>query len=259
MKSSQAGLGAWTHLSGVTLLLNSVSNFMGKGGLGEAASWIVLRQDMFFSMTKSHPLRIHLESYTMSSAFTDNSAESFANRIVFLCARIQAHVFGPDSRATAHQWTELKTDVDNWFQAKPWNFRPMWMDKAEAGHAFPCAWMHHPAYVVAYQNYCLARMLLAIFDPWLWEPGFDSFHKRRYANDFVLENLRLIVGLSISNPSVVPGRFLASHTLQACGTYLTDFDEQQAALAFLQDLETQCGWRSRPVIDKLIASWSMDK
>ncbi|KAH8199396.1 hypothetical protein TruAng_006440 [Truncatella angustata] len=224
-----------THLSGVTLLLNSVSNFMGKGGLGEAASWIVLRQDMFFSMT---------------NAFTDNSAESFANRIVFLCARIQAHVFGPDSRATAHQWTELKTDVDNWFQAKPWNFRPMWMDKAEAGHAFPCAWMHHPAYVVAYQNYCLARMLLAIFDPWLWEPGFDSFHKRRYANDFVLENLRLIVGLSISNPSVVPGRFLASHTLQA-STY-----GDAATLLFIAPDPYQHIWYERPQADDAKGSTS---
>lgn len=77
-------------------------------------------------------------------------------------------------------------------------------------------------------------MLLAIFDPRLWEPGFESFRQRRitdvcighptvYMNltyllwqEIVHENVRLIMGLAISNPSGMSNRFLASHTLQAC-------------------------------------------
>jgi hypothetical protein len=134
---------AGTHLSGVAQLLNSVSGFMGKGGLGEAASWIVLRQDMYFSLTRSHPLLIPLESFTASSAFTDDSAESIANRIVFSCARIQAHAFGPQARVSTYHWDQLRAEVECWFEAKPWDFRPSCID--EEG-AFPRVWLRHPAY-----------------------------------------------------------------------------------------------------------------
>ncbi|KAK9798029.1 putative Transcription factor domain-containing protein [Seiridium cardinale] len=252
----QQGDDTGTHLSGVTQLLNSVANFMGKGGLGEAASWIVLRQDMYFSLTRSHPMRIHLDSYAKANAFTDDSAESIANRIIFICARIQACAFDTSGRATITQWNQLRADVDDWFNSKPWGIRPMWVDAIEDGHALPRAWLHHPAYVVAYQQYYLSLMLLAVFDPELWNPGFNSFQKRRQADEIVLENLRLVIGLSICHPSVMPARFLASHILQTCGTYLNDPMEQQETLQLLQDTEVQCGWRTKPTVDKLISSWS---
>lgn len=40
------------------------------------------------------------------------------------------------------------------------------------------------------------------------------------------------------------------------GTYLTDPEEQKEALKFLNEVETQCGWRTKPVVDKLVAAWS---
>lgn len=242
-----------THLSGVTQLLNSVSNFMGKGGLGEAASWIVLRQDMYFSLTRSHPLRTHLDCYTASTSFIEDSPESIANRIVLIGAKIQTHAFGPAGRATVQQWDQLRAEAEAWFESRPWDFRPMWV---EDGGVFPSAWLHQPILVMGYQQYYLCLMLLAIFDPRLWEPGFESFRQRRITDEIVHENVRLIMGLAISNPSGMSNRFLASHTLQACGTYLTDPEEQKEALKFLNEVETQCGWRTKPVVDKLVAAWS---
>jgi hypothetical protein len=46
-------------------------------------------------------------------------------------------------------------------------------------------------------------------------------------------------------------------TLVTGGTYLTDPKEQKEALKFLDEVETQCGWRTKPVVDKLLAAWSM--
>ncbi|KAF3023642.1 hypothetical protein E8E14_013101 [Neopestalotiopsis sp. 37M] len=216
-----------THLSGVTQLLNSVSNYMGKGGLGEAASWIVLRQDMYFSLTRSHPLRTHLECYSASSCFMDDSPESIVNRIVLICAKIQAHAFGPAGRATVQQWDQLRAEADAWYESRPWDFRPMWV---EDGDVFPKAWLSQSV-----------------------QGAFISLLPK----EIVHENIRLIMGLAISNPSGMTNKFIASHALQACGTYLTDPKEQKEALKFLDEVETQCGWRTKPVVDKLLAAWSM--
>ncbi|KAH8669096.1 hypothetical protein BX600DRAFT_549311 [Xylariales sp. PMI_506] len=267
MAESNIDMDAGTHLAGVTRLLNSVSNLVGKGGLAEAASWTVLRQDMYFSLTKSQPLHIDLDSYAQSRSFVDDSPESITNRIVYHCARIQAYAFGTDKTPDPMRWSQLQADVEDWYNTKPWQFRPMWTqtsgggsgdgtgDGAENDSVFPTAWMHNPVYVLAYQHYYLSQILLAIFDPTIWEQGLDSFRKRQLADEKVRLNLRFIVGLSISHPSIVTARFLASHTLQACGTCLTSRKEQEEALAVLADFEKRFGWGQKSVAEKLIAAW----
>lgn len=211
-----ADLDTATHLLGSSRLLNSVSSFVESGGLAEAASWIVLRQDMFVSLTKSQPLHINLASFWGSKSFVEDDPGSIANRAVFICSEILANVFGQagvrdkgrdditDHNASQQVpvaggdgwWDRLSADVAAWWENKPWHFGPMWAehtDKAQravASHdtarppftAFPNVWMVRPAYILAYQHYYLARLLLAIFNPNMWRPSFENFRKRQDAD-----------------------------------------------------------------------------
>lgn len=137
-------LDAGTHLSGVTQLLNSVSHFMGDDGLGEAAAWIGLRLDMYYSFTKSQPLRTRLENFAGSVSFVKSTAEAVANRIIHICARILSHAF-VTQKPPAQEWARLHADVQEWYDAKPWQGRPMWAQEAREGSAFPYLWINNAA------------------------------------------------------------------------------------------------------------------
>jgi hypothetical protein len=235
-----------------------MSSFASKGGLGEAASWIVLRQDIYFSMTRSQPLYLQLDNYRNSSSFDATDAESVANKAVFLFAQVLTYAFhsGPD--LSVESWNRLDEEVESWYKSRPWHSTPLWMDPSHPGgaSAFPTIWLTRPAHIVGHQHYCLARMLLAIFNPHLSKPGFDTLRKRMEADAAIYGNLRLILGLAISNSSVISASFHASHILETCGAYLKDPAEQIEAVEFLKHFERQTGWRTKRIVEQLRTQWS---
>ncbi|TKW50345.1 hypothetical protein CTA1_566 [Colletotrichum tanaceti] len=161
------------------------------------------------------------------------------------------------------------------------------------GSAFPTVWMTHPAYgescettddvsleqaalvlesrrlmtdinvspVVGYQHYSLARMILHIFNPYLSKPGLGTFKRRKDSEEAVLDNFRLLLGLAISNPTVVNAGLTAAHVLRACGLYLTDPKERRESLELLDKnhkIHERTGLRTKDLRDQLEDQWSKD-
>ncbi|KAL0777269.1 hypothetical protein CaCOL14_006787 [Colletotrichum acutatum] len=250
------------HLSGSSKLLNSMFSLASKGGLGEAASWIVLRQDYWVALVKSQPLSINLDSYKGSSSFVVSDPECLANRAVFLCAQACAYAFQPTMVRDLDRWNKLNQELGNWLVSNPWHADPLWVDPphdtSANGSAFPTVWMTHPAHVVGYQHYSLARMILHIFNPYLSKPSLDTFRRRRESEQAVLDNFRLLLGLAISNPLVVNASFTAAHALRACGIYLTDPKEQRESLDLLDKIHQRTGWRTKDLEEQLNSQWSQD-
>ncbi|KAI1752262.1 hypothetical protein F4782DRAFT_147915 [Xylaria castorea] len=254
-----------THLFGSARLFNTASWFAAAGGLGEAASWIVLRQSIYISFTRSQPLCINLHNYRRSSAFTGVDAESLANRAVFLCAQVLTFAFGTgESVPEWHvgEWDNLDNDLEEWYKSRPSELCAFWVNMPRPGAeegtftAFPTAWMTRPAHVVSMQVYFMARLLLAIFNPRLKELSFETVLRRRQAEEQILVNLRMVIGLAISHPSNITAGFHARHALQACGSYLKDPKEQQEALAFLENFEIESTWKADHIADNLRMTWS---
>lgn len=132
-------------------MLNTVSAFAAQGGLGEAASWIVLRQDIYVSLTQWQPLRISLESYKGSSAFRDTNDESWTNRAIFLCGQVLDYATRADTHLNAHVWTSLNEDLLHWYESVPWRgIGPYFPDSppVEDGGdpVFPNLWMTQPTH-----------------------------------------------------------------------------------------------------------------
>lgn len=242
---------------GSSRLLDSISSFASKGGLGEAASWVVLRQDIYFSLTRSRPLYLQLENYRNSSSFDDPDAESIANRAVFLFAQILAYAFNSGPVLGIDSWNRLDEEVETWNRSKPWHATPLWVDlsRSTRGTAFPTVWLTRPAHVVSHQHYCLARIMLAIFNPHLPKPGFDTLRQRIEADASIYNNLRLVVELAISNSSIISACFHASHVLETCGAYLKDPAEQKEVVEFLYDFEHRTGWHTKRIIQQLEGQW----
>lgn len=151
------------------------------------------------------------------------------------------------------RWKELEDQVEAWNDNKPWHFRPLWI--REETSPFPEIWMTGPSHgmslrtaplappspvtdglacaVVGQQYYSLAKIVLGTFDPRLSRLGFGS-HKIRKASEVrrilrvrcgspakrpqasIVEHLRTVIGLAISNEGVPAATFHASHILCAC-------------------------------------------
>ncbi|KAF4467824.1 Zn 2cys6 transcription factor, partial [Fusarium albosuccineum] len=195
-------LRSYEETTGSSRLLNSEFRFAAQGGLEEAASWVVLRQDMYVSLTRSRPLRTNMDSYRDSQSFVDTCDESLANRVVFICGRVLAYAFGPESRLDPVLWVELGEDLRRWYETTPWKVLSFSPDSParEGGEpsVFPTLWMARHIQVLGYQHYYIARMLLNIFNPQLWTPRFNAIRSTAASDEVVREDLRTLLGLTIS-------------------------------------------------------------
>ncbi|KKY35047.1 putative zn 2cys6 transcription factor [Diaporthe ampelina] len=250
-----------THLLGSSRLLKNFTSTR-SGGLAEACFWVVLRQDMFISLTRSTPPSAPLENIMGSRAFTEWDPESIANRMVYLCSRILSYALDPVKNTQTTWWDQMDAEVDAWHKSKPWHFQALWLEEpsqsAAAATAFPTVRLVRHGYVAGYQHYHMAKMLLAIFDPRLCSNGFATFRQRQRADRVALAHLRTLIGISISNPEVVNSRFIATHCIQACGSCLREPREREEVVVFLEDMEQLSGWRCKYVINKLREEWSQD-
>lgn len=168
------------HLLGTTRLLNSITDFASSGGLGEAASWVCLRQDIYVALTSSAPMNIHLDNYETSRSFYESDDGSWANRMVHIFARVLNAAFRSTSEITIEEWDCFVLECNEWNSTKPWTFTPL-LDSTSSSDdgPFPMVWMLRAAHVVGLQYYCMAKIMLATCNPRIPKSGFGAFIARR--------------------------------------------------------------------------------
>lgn len=150
------------HLTGTSRIVNSMSLFDFNGGLGEAAAWLCLRQDIYVSLTKQRPLRSELETYIQSDVFRRMDDAAYANRMVFLLAKALSCVFPTSSSLSNERLDGIRLEVDNWFDSKPAAFNPILENARNKGEGrlLPEIWvlspfhgmliMHNIAYILIF-------------------------------------------------------------------------------------------------------------
>ncbi|KAG4278257.1 hypothetical protein FPRO04_13950 [Fusarium proliferatum] len=206
-----------THLVGCARLWNNIPDFIAEGGLSEAASWILLRQNLHISLIKGEPMQVDLNKYRRSRSFIDTTDEDFANRIILICCQVLEVCFSPNAQPDYETWAHLGKEVALWHDSIPAHYHPYHSDmegtSTGARSAFPVVWMMNPAQVMGYQHYCLSRILLHISEPRLWISSLRTIEHRVAADKAALNDLHIAVGLGIHNPSVVGAGFTVHHML----------------------------------------------
>ncbi|KAG4253862.1 hypothetical protein FPRO03_14209 [Fusarium proliferatum] len=235
-----------THLVGCARLWNNIPDFIAEGGLSEAASWILLRQNLHISLIKGEPMQVDLNKYRRSRSFIDTTDEDFANRIILICCQVLEVCFSPNAQPDYETWAHLGKEVALWHDSIPAHYHPYHSDmegtSTGARSAFPVVWMMNPAQVMGYQHYCLSRILLHISEPRLWISSLRTIEHRVAADKAALNDLHIAVGLGIHNPSVVGAGFTVHHMLFTCGCLLTNPVEQQEVLDFVDSFGKTIGW-----------------
>jgi hypothetical protein len=131
------------HSLGRTRLLNSITRFSSSGGLGEAASWVILRQVIYISLVSKEPMSIQLENYEQSHSFLKQDDYSWTNIIVLLFARVLSIVFIPRENVSADDWLGLEVAIEEWNVSRPDTFNPLSVHEGALAKqsAFPEIWM----------------------------------------------------------------------------------------------------------------------
>lgn len=113
------------HLQGITRILNQVTTFCTCGGLGEATSWLCLRQEIYVSLVSQQPLRTQTTNFSRSTSLQRNDDPSWANRIVLLLAQVLSVAFQPPSVDNDARLKQLEERVEAWMRDKPVTFEPI--------------------------------------------------------------------------------------------------------------------------------------
>lgn len=111
------------------------------GGLGEAAAWLCLREDIYVALVKQRPLRTDLETYLQSDVFKRQDDVAYASRMVYLLAK--ALGWACPSRTTREALAEIRAEVDDWYERKPVSFNPIYETKRNRaqGQLLPEIWV----------------------------------------------------------------------------------------------------------------------
>jgi hypothetical protein len=188
-----------THLFGSARLLDHLSNPASPSSLHtlseltKAARWIILRQWIYFGLTRSEPMKMRLNSYISAAEHEPVSDATWCNHAVLVFARVLECSFKAQGM-TATDWRELEESNEQWYQNKPSTFLPIWEELPgdSSDLTFPLAWCREDIHLVGLQHYHLSRILLAIFDPRVMKPGFESFKRSMDANVCVITNGTMI-------------------------------------------------------------------
>ncbi|RDW85299.1 hypothetical protein BP6252_02889 [Coleophoma cylindrospora] len=248
------------HLFGTARMVDSVARSSTSTSLREAATWVALRQEIYVSLTNRQPVSIVLDAYRDSNYFESDTEDAWANRMVFLFARVLNYAFRSPTSSSQDTWSELSNDVEEWYATKPQFFAPLWSESRDeqSSSPFPCIIMMSPSQVNGMQHYCLARILLTTYDPKLSKLGFDTRKDRKLSEETLLLHLRQVIGLAISNPQTESSFMHVSHLLSTCGVYLNDPYERAAACEVLRDIENRGIWRTSFIINQLQEQWQAD-
>ncbi|OQD92278.1 hypothetical protein PENSOL_c043G05909 [Penicillium solitum] len=239
------------HLTGTTHILNTVSTFGSSGGLGEAAAWLCLRQDIYISLTSQRPLRTNLQSFYQSDVFQRNDDFAWSSKMVFLLANILQGAF------TDSTITHGADQIEEWYSTKPHTFDPVRSIPQGPGpdQRLPTMWMLLPVHVIGIQYYHIAKIVLALSESSRASSTYESLRHSRTVEKNVRHHLLTVLGLAHSNAKAENTLFTARHSLVAWGWVLRNPLDQRAAESVLQSMHARTGWNMNSLIQTLRAQW----
>ena len=245
------------HLHGVTQILNRVSSFCSGGGLGEAAAWLSLRQDIYVSLVTQRPLRTQLPNFEQSASLKKNNDMCWANRIVLLLANTLSIAFIDFDTDNDESMRRLGDRVECWNRDKPATFEPIKYvprDK-KSPQRFPIIWMLNPFHVLGIQYYHITKIVLAISTSRPEAGQRYAFGWGRKTESRVRAHLLTVLGVAKSNPKAENTLFTARHCLSVWGGVLTHRLDREAAINFLEEVEERTGWTASELIANLKDQW----
>ncbi|KAF4986608.1 hypothetical protein FDECE_15858 [Fusarium decemcellulare] len=262
------------HLSGTRNLLNheAVARFVTQGGLAEAASWVHLRQAIYVYLVRREPVEICLENFERSTVFRRNDDSAYANRAVYLFAKMMKLLFPlktPESEGDAANrlssaapgpWELVEMEVGQWYDMKPLSFKPIYHKPADVQNdrPFPAICIAASVPVVAMQHYYAAKAIICLrkCNNTNLNIGYHAARLRRDWEQRIAAYLCTLMGLALSNEHVVNAFYLPAHMLSLCGYCIRHPCERAHTVRYLHKVDEIIKWKTKTLIETLETEWA---
>ncbi|CAM1501250.1 Fc.00g104120.m01.CDS01 [Cosmosporella sp. VM-42] len=248
------------HLAGTIRIVNSMSIFDFNGGLGEAAAWLCLREDIYVSLVKQCPLRTNLDTFLQSEVFQRTDDAAYACRMVFLLAKVLSCAFSGCTPCPPEQLEGIRAEVDAWFESKPPSFNPIrdYPRNREEGRLLPEIWVLSAFHAIGIQYYHIAQIILVISTPLSATSVYENIRQGSRVEHVIRSQLLRVMGLASSNGRADNTFFTARHVLSTWGGVFRNRDDQHIVEAFLEDVQHRTGWNTAQLRSSLKQQWAVE-
>lgn len=245
------------HLEGASRIFNMAPEFTATGGLGEAAAWLCLREDIYISLTTQRPMNIRTDSFYSSASVLRGDDFAWTQKMVVGLAVLLNRTFGPEG--STEDIPASEAEIDAWDKLKPASFLPILFKprSPKEGRWYPEICMLSPHHAVGVQYFHIAQIVLALARrsaDKLYELATEGRARERR----IRHHLFVVVGIAISNPKAENTWFTARHCLSVWSACLRKDQDQQAALGFLADMERRTGWKTAALMTSMRQQWADD-
>ena len=254
-----------SHLTGSSAFISTQESCANRGGLLEAVFWLFIREDIYAALYNQRPLKADIWSCNVEINFDSGETDccKWANWAVWVAAETVTFSFGPggdDKAAALADWERLWSLTEEWRLKKPSAFAPIFVQDRDTsnGKYFPQIYHSQIWHVVGWQYYNLAKMLLLAHKPARDRVGLRFWRDLQSLQDEVVRHFRALVGLCLCSGQVAP-RYQVCMGVLACGSWLTDVNEQTELLQLLERCDSENAWPTAMMIKDLKEEWGHAK
>ncbi|OWP06500.1 hypothetical protein B2J93_9273 [Marssonina coronariae] len=246
----ESGAQGLSHLSGIQSFVRNKGASVMQGGLGEAAFWVGLRQEIYVATIAERAIQIDIDACRVDRSISETSDFGWANRAVVHLADVLNFCFDQTGVWTA-RWDELKGYSERWQAAKPVSFTPYYRKEADRSKnkVFPEIRQTHPCHIIGIQHHKLAQILLLIHNPRLPRLVHPLLASAHIPPLETMEHLRELCGIGLANRKTAPGMFTACMGIAMCGDRFDDRIDQESIIEVLVETE-RCHARPTAAIQK---------
>ncbi|GFF81050.1 hypothetical protein IFM61392_04519 [Aspergillus lentulus] len=212
--------------------------------LARAAYWIVIRQEIYYALTRETVPHLRFDSDRWRNA-------SITNNMIMFVGKVAQWRWG---QKRPDEWTQLKLDEQKLVHESLGQMEPILELKADRakGQIFPTVWYSFDVQATAVQHFQLAQMILTAENPQL-EKANRAAHRKAEAQ--VRSIIFKLCGIALNHLQVQPCLVNAVIAITLYGDYFTDHAEREALVGIINRTRDLHVWQMKKPYETLLRRW----
>jgi len=251
-------------------------------GLRQACFWVAFRQEITVAFLKQRPFNFPLSRCAAFRSFCAAEDAVWADRLIIFCADVLRFCHGgadPDmpnpscdtdsiaaspplrrKKEERERWDELQSTLQKFSTVLPRSFEPIYFRYPNPAYneVFPEIWYLDAIHVTGIQHVELARILLAVSNPYLPKLGLGHVAAMGKLSSELKSIVLRLCGIALSNRRTPPGLVTAYMGIAMCGEHFTERREQESLMRVLQELEREHAWPAERMGLGLRRAWGWE-
>ncbi|EXJ79820.1 hypothetical protein A1O3_08105 [Capronia epimyces CBS 606.96] len=242
------------HLQGVFWIQRAQRIDGDSRGLSQTVWWAWLCQDVWAAFREK---RKPFNSWTPTRDYSDLNSYEIAARSVYVLAQVVTYCSQEevargevDIRPRVDQAETLAHMLDDWQRHLPIEFNPLPLE-SDGPAVFKPIWVHPPAFGLAVQIHCAARILLQMYRPFL--RGYEDIVRQKRE---IATYIETICGLAATTAFDYASSSMTSQCLFIAGLCVRDLHQRTAVVGLLDVCQRSSGWPMQSLSQELQMIWN---